>query len=41
MLKIAYCDDDEIDRKQIMSALCYIEEKWKDHFEIMLFKNNC
>lgn len=37
MLKIAYCDDMEIDRNKIMSSLSYIEEKWGEEFEISPF----
>ena len=39
MLKIAYCDDMQKDRDKIMSALNYIEEKWKDNFEICSFNS--
>lgn len=37
MLKIAYCDDMEIDRDKIMSSLSNIEEMWKEEFEISSF----
>lgn len=39
MLRIAYCDDMQKDRDRIMSALSYIEEKWKDNFEIYSFNS--
>ena len=37
MLKIAYCDDIKDERDKIMSALSFIEEKWKEEFDITSF----
>lgn len=37
MLKIAYCDDAEADRKRIMCSLSRIEEKWRESFKIVPF----
>lgn len=39
MLKIAYCDDMEQDRNNILLALSQIEDKWQDEFEIAGFKS--
>ena len=39
MLKIAYCDDLERDRNNIMNILSYIEDKWKEKFEISSFNS--
>lgn len=39
MLKIAYCDDMEQDRNNIMHALTQIEELWKQEFNICSFSS--
>lgn len=39
MLKIAYCDDMEQDRKNIFNALAHIEAKWNDKFDIVHFES--
>lgn len=39
MLKIAVCDDNEFDKKKILSSLYNIEESWKENFEILSFSN--
>lgn len=39
MLKIAYCDDVEKDRDNIVFALTQIEEKWKEEFELYSFSD--
>lgn len=38
-MKIAVCDDSEIDREHIEAALFTIQEKWKMDFEISFFES--